>query len=621
MTKAFLIATLMVLSAFVTPPVSSHPLVTYPTAPRMFVTTNVPFPVAGDNVSVDVYTYLGTNLADPDAPPVVRPFSGTSIVQIEGVARVGTGHYRGYADLPPSRPAGGLGFDNVVFYINATLAGAPIATDAGLTWITPGPYLEFFSDAVTITYGQMVHLKAELYDNASLVDADPGSVQFYPVTLSGPGASFAPNRTSVGVYEADLNWSATPFITWGAGANATYHGVRMNRIIHSTAVSNPPPAAFYFPRYQAWFHLISSTSTMVHGDLWVADDQGRPASGVPVSLTVSPTRVQILGTTNGSGALALDVNLSGGAAQVFGMVGGSSPLATAVYEAFPYTPCNAGVFLGSGPSVLALDPPLLADGNLRDYLTPGTSVTRRYQAVNPYAGYGNAPLPNVTLTYYIAGASTGQVYRTGNAMADGGGDFSLQFTVPNEDVVLLFDVTGVLSSRLGYSVASPLLGLHTGSLQLGGPTEVEPRFAGRGALYASAGEVLGVALIQVFSPAGERWDDMAPGQGCTFDFLRPSSVGMNATFHLPSFLPATAKYLVNIWAEGGAGVIEQHALLMAGQSADIPVAGGGTPASSIVLWTAIGAALAGIAALGVAWALLRRRRSPPSPPSEPPSRT
>jgi hypothetical protein len=618
------IATLLVAVAFAVLPIAPHPLVSYPAAPRLLVSTNAAFAEAGDNVTADVYTYLGGVLTDPDSAPNLSASGAKLAVPVEGLARIGSGHYRAYLLLPATSPSLPLSPSNVYLYASATIAGTPTNGGAPIGWITPGPFLRLFSNVSTITDGPpLMHLTAEVYDSAVLVDADPGSVWFYPETFTGPGRPVSANRAALGVYEANLTFPGPVTSSLGAGANATYHGVQLSQTLGNP---NANPPAFDFPSYQAWYHLISADQNRVHGELWVADNWGRPAPGVLVSLIPSSNvTVRIAGTTDASGRFPLDLNLTGGMAGVSGTVGGLSPMAIKVIGTFPPRSCDDTPSLFSNSqSVIPVDPPLLGDRSLRDYLESGATVTRHYRAVNPYGGQGMAPLANTSMNYYVTGGSTGSVYAAGHAVTDAGGNFSLQFNVPDEDVRLIFDVEGVLSSTLVYSVPSPLMGLRVSPLRLGGPTSVNTSFAGRRAIYAYSGSLFSMGLVQAIATSGERWVEWGPGRSCAHDFLRESAGGLNATFYLPSFLPTSGIYLVNTWAyaeaTGGSEWVEQYVLLSPGESADIPVGGPGNTGlglMQIVWWVAIGLALAAIAAAGLAWVLRRRRGLPPAPPPPP----
>lgn len=610
------VAALLVLGAFLVPPTGPAPSVSYPNPPRVFVSTSASFAEAGDNVTVEVRTYLGANLTDPDAGPVVQASGVGTTLPVEGLTHIGTGAYGAYLVLPANGPSGTMNESYVEVSATATLGSVRTSGYAYVDWVTPGPFLRFFSNIRMVGELEDMHLRAEVYNDTVPVDADPGSVSFYLFSLLGAGAAFAPVRTGVGVYEAD----ATVRIgngTIGVGANATYRGIRLSRALSTVGwMDSAQSPELRPPTYQAWYHTISANETLVHGDLWVADAWGRPAAGVPVNLTLRWTRsFTFTGTTNASGAFPLDVPLATGHASIRGTVGGSSSMAVAVGGAFPAAACSASP---SAPIILtSVDPPILTDGSLRDYLQPGAFVLRTYHALND-SSPSLAPLANTPFIYHLVGASSGTVYGSGHGVTDAGGNASLQFRVPAETFGLWFYYTGLPGSiAISYSVASALMGLQVSALQLGGPTDVEASFEGRGVMYADSGRLAPFGSIQLLSSSDGRWDDWSDVDHCPTSFLGGTVGGVNATFHLPSFLPSSGKYLVHAWARGDSVFPEQYALLSPGESVSIPVVGpgtGGPELEPILLLITLGAVVAAIAVVGVLWVLRRRRRGSPPPP-------
>ncbi len=603
------------------PPAATLPQAVYPDAARLFLATGTPFAAAGDNVSVDLFSYLGVTLTNPDAPPVVD-VTGSSTLSVRGFDWVGTGHYRGYVLLPRDAPSGTVNVASVVITARAAVGGTSVTGSTGISWITNGLYLRFLTSSNVISYGLTIHLRAELYNGSEPVDADPASVWFYPlVAFNPPPAGFVPNRTGVGIYEANYT---VPSDAIGLGANATYRGIRVSRSLWLFPPSLYPDLTL--ASYQVWYHTISSNASELRGDLWVADPSGNPAPDVPVNLEVGmfANAVSVSGVTDSAGRFALNISLAAPTA-VVGTVGGSSPLAVKVQADFltPYgfPRNNCGI---STTEIVPVDPSILPDGSLRDFLVPGARVTRSFLAVNPSVS-SVTPLSNRTLTYYVIGGSTGSVEDAGHALTDAHGSFSIPFTVPAEEFSISFNVSGTAyPASLAYCVASPLLGLQLTPLRLGGPTQVVSEIGGPGALYAESGSVFGEVQVRGFEPDGGLWDEwdlssrVVPGMA----YLGASDGGLNTTLHLPSFLPAGARYIVETEAASdfpsavGVPLADQFALVTPGQAVAIPIVGPspGPPASlSIWVWIALGAAIAAVGVIGTAIILSRRRRQMPPP--------
>lgn len=624
---------ILVLASFAAAPSAPRSSVAYPVAPRIFVSTNATFAMAGDNVSVEVSSYAGGALVNASSLPVVRAASVGVSVPVSVPVQTGTGRYRASLVLPAHGPKGVWNDVSVEVSATATVAGSQVASGVTVGWATPGAFLRFSSNVRTIHLVQQMHLTAELINVTTHVDADPGSVWFYPIGVSAPYAPFRPNRTGTGVYEADYTLTigggnaSNPIV--GVGANATYRGLALSRSLTYDYAPSVTYAAFDLATYQAWFHTTASNATAVQGDLWIADSWGHPVPGLGVTLTVGPPPTQLTGTTDASGRLPLTINLTGAQTYVMGNLIGPGGVPSPLSWTFPPLPCAYEALGAICTDVAPTDPFVMADGSLRDYLLPGANVSRSYRAMSTYVNGPGTALANEELNYYLLGAGTDTVFAAGHAVTDATGNFSVRFVVPTEDFRILFDVPGGIGSpaEIPYSVPSALMGLRVSPLTLGGSTQVVPSFSSRGTGFALASSLAALALVRPLSASGDRWDEWGPSYGVALEPFSSTDGGLNVSFYLPPFLPSSARYLIDGFAQGGSTVAEQYAVLSPGQSADVPVQqptggspGGGGGVGDILFIAAFGALVAAIAVVGLILILRRRRRVPPpaQPPLSPP---
>ena len=623
------IAAFLVASAFVVPPAAPPLAVAYPAAPRLFTVVNASFALAGDNVSVDIFTYAYGNLTDAASLPTVRVWAdvqngASPNLSLQGVTRFGTGHYRGSLVLPPLPSQGVEEVALAIIDANATVAGDPVSGGASLPWLTPGLAVELFANVSVVHPVQPVRLTAELLNRSEPVDADPGSIHIYPVLLDGGfAAPLTPVRAAPGVYQADATLNLTN--ENGFYANATVGGVPVGRVlaqVPSSSLPSVPYTAFEVVPYQVWFQTLRSGPTGVEGAFWVADAAGHPAAGVALNLYVQTTGVWLIGTTDSLGRFPVNLTGSPGPFRISGTVrGGAGSLQ--VYDALPLPPCVGGAVSFSSSVVTELDPAFTPEGGLRNLLHPGTTVTRRYGFHIQTITGATEPLGDAPLNYYLSGEQTGTVYVAGHAVTDATGNLSLSFPVPSEDVYLGLDAqgpAGVISSVVAYAVASPEMGLQVSHLTLGGPTRIAVAFGPQGSLYASSGSLAAWAEIGLVTTANGTWARLTGGAGCSGDFLREAASGLNTTIFLPSFLPSSGRYVVSASAWSSDRVVEQFAVLSVGQSVNTPVGGGNAGTATILEWAVAGAVFAAIVAVGVAFLLRRRRGFGPKtkpPPSHP----
>ncbi len=628
-----LAAVLLVALLVVPAPAMPLPAATYPATPRLVVAVNAPFAVAGDNASFDVYTYAGGNAADAAALPSVQVVAQTPVppsIPVTGFGRVATGHYRGYLVLPrvpsaltPLTPDPGLQTEGeAIIVANATVAGVSLVSGRFLIWVTPGIYLKLYANVSTVNPVQPLQLTAELFNGSQRVDADPGSIHVGTVSVGGLGPPVTPDRTGVGVYQADMILDFAN--DTGFYVNASVGGIHAYQQLLETAPGfSLPYPGFELTGYQAWFQTLSSNASGLRGNLWVADADGRPSAGVAVVLDVPTMGISLNGTTDSAGRFPVDL-AAAGAGQLFPsfvIVGAGGPHPLRVYAFLPFSPCVGGVqYLPTGYATPE-DPLLMPGGGLRDLLAAGTTVTRRYGFHDQGFGGALGPIANTSMNYYLLGQGSGTVYAAGHAITDATGNLSLQFEVPTEDVFLEFDLPPPLSTLtvLGYAVASPAMGLQVSPLTLGGPTRISVTFGAQGSLYAGAGFAGGFGEIGLVSTTDGTWERLTQSTGCSSDYLREAPDALNTTISLPSFLPSSGTYVVTAWTMPGNRITEQFAVLTPGESADIPVGGGGTPGLTAVLeWAAIGTVLAAVAVVGVLMFLRRKPKAPPEPPPTPP---
>ncbi len=605
----------MVLAPAVAPPA---PLAANPAAPRIFLSADASYAVAGDNVTLDVSTYLGGNLTDAAGLPQISASSPPFGVDVSTVAHVGTGRYRASIALPAAYSTALQTQSTATVTATATVGGSAVSTQAGVPWITPGLYIRLYSDIATVRPVQPMRLTAELFNGTRPVDADAGTMRFWSVGYLGARAGpMTPNRTATGVYEADVVLNTS--VAFGFVANATVGGILVTAQL--TSEQGPPyvPYSGFNPgSYQGWFQSAFSNATRVRGTFWVADAWGTPAPGVAVLLEfeslVTRTVVYANGTTDARGRLPVDVTLPA-PWQLYGVIGQGTPQATPVF-ATPGSAC-----LGSPPlpntGFLAADPATMPDGSLRDFLTPAATVVRAYHVPASWTSGRSTSLPDAPLNYYLVGGS-GDVYAAGHAVTDANGNFSLTFTVPPEDFAVQLDIAGfsTLPVLVDYAVASPEMGLRVSPLALGGPTEITTTFSATAARWVESERPMAFAMVGLVASSNGTWSKWAPSVGCALDSLRENPDGLNATLFLPSFLPASGRYLVYAWVPS-ARLTTQFLVLSPGQSASIPVGGpGGSGLGDLVPWLALGVIVGAVAALAVA--LYLRRRSPKRPAAPPP---
>ncbi len=611
---------MLVLSTLLAPAMSPVPLVVYPASPRIFITTNAPYALAGDNVSFDVYTYFGGNLTDATGLPSVMASGAPVATDVSPVTRIGPGHYQAWLVLPSVLDGGRQTTSNALIVASANVGGGAVGTGTTVSWITPGLYLRLYSNIATVRPSQPMHLRAELYNGTRMVDADAGTMHFWTVGYLGArGGPMTPNRTALGVYEADVVLNSTAAL--GFLANATVGGVAVSAQL--TSAQSPPfvPYAGFNPGSdQGWFETTFTNATRLRGTFWVADAWGIAVPGVAVTLGFGPlpgmATAYANGTTDAQGGMPVDVTASAGPTYVAGEIGAGTPEAVAVPATLTQRPVVPPPIPNT--SLLAADPFLMPDGSLRDFLAPGAAVVRRYHVPASVPAEPGSSFADTPLNYYLVGLKTGIIYAVGHAVTDAGGNFSLSLTVPPEDFTLWLDIAGFLYSTvpLSYAVGSPDMGLQVSPLTLGGPTDVHASFAPTGARWVESEPPLALVWICPIPASAGMWSKWAPGFGCAEDSLRENAGGLNATLFLPSFLPPSGRYLVYAWVASQGGLVTQFAVLSPGQSASVGWTAG---SGDLLIWAVLGVILGAVAVLGIALVLRRRPRVPPQPPPLPPS--
>ncbi len=611
----FLVVALVLSASFIGPAIPPRPSA-FPAAPLLTLVTNSTFAMAGDNVSADVYTYTFGNLTDPSTVPVVSAANLLPTFQIATPVHVGTGHYHTSFTVPNTSTAGKADAQTMTLDASATVANTTVADVRYVSWVSPGLFVRVFAAEQIAVPATALHLTAEVYNGSVPVDADPFTVRFYPVTSFGLGTGIVANRTGVGVYQGTLTFA--PLFDQGVYAQASVHNETLESNLTLSRLPGQLFAGLVPESYQAWYQATSSNATAVQGNLWIADSWGHPAPGVSVSLG-GTTFSGMTAVTDAQGRIPLNMNLTGGTVQVLGTVGtGQNRLEFG--GVYPFQAC-AGVpaFSGTAP-VQATDPLVLPGGAPRDYLSAGSAVVRRFRAVNPLSP--TVPMPNAAVSWYLLGWTSGRVYAAGAATTDADGEFALAFTSPPEDAQVYFVVAGAVPAQdvVSYSVSSPLMGLQVGALTLGGPTDLKVTFGPRGTEFAKMGVFTGLTLATVLTAPSGTWGAWDSANVCAAGSLRGTTGGLNTTLYLPSFLPASATFLLDAWTSTGSTSLEQHAVLTQGQSVTIPVGGPtGLDLGTLLLWAVVGVILTAIGVIGVVVLLRRKPKSPTTPPTPPPS--
>ena len=241
-------------------------------------------------------------------------------------------------------------------------------------------------------------------------------------------------------------------------------------------------------------------------------------------------------------------------------------------------------------------------------------------------GEPGEPVANADLSYYVW--TRHYVVDAGRLTTDASGRVTLSFAVPPENVLVGFtqdqtydgmDYEASLGS-LEYTVASPATGLNVSALTLGGPTFVLAvpakrieDLADQNARYYHQSSITMLPLS-----AGEKWERWSYAVGD----LQTTGRGYDRVYHLPSFLPDDAEYLVEASLFTGSDRSSQFAVLSPGEAVEIPVDTDlvGPPAGrppELFNWIlVIGAGVGAVAGISLMVVLWRRRKSPPGDDGE-----
>ena len=565
---------------------------------QMVLTTNPEILLLNASMTVDVFTFYDGVPTDVDGnitgyldvgltPPLVGPFE-----------HVDMGHYRTTVEVPADPMAVPGVPESAPLSLHAQISGRSAIATEFLTFQNSGPHLRVSVNNTLPWPGQVVQVQVESTNSGQRVDASAVTVTVDNLSNRTWHATPA-TREALGLYEATVT----------IPAYAPAHGDRIGIMANATFGGLPLASAVLLdgPQYQVWFHESNGSGMTTSADLWVADWDGRAAAHVAVNLWQSGIASTV--QTDGAGRIPLTLDFSGSdGIPLSGDVAPSTFLETHFYgTAFA---AGASPQLGVGPA----EPALLPDSTPRDYLTPGASVTRRFQLAFFNASAQWQVCSQTDVSYYL---QTNQAFvGAGVARTDANGILSVSFVVPRDHVSAAF-VSPTCWGFYSWSVPSSLLGLEVSSLRLGEATHLAMSVdasireavdeSGYGSSWGSppAGgiDVLGL-------PSGEAWSLW------TFPFVALFRDGdaYARDVYLPPFLPQNTTFATWVGGFVGSNPIAQLAVLQVGESATIPAP---VPAG---FWDAYGVLLLvtlPVVAFAAFLAWLHRRavrRRPPAPP-------
>lgn len=580
--------------------------------PEIFVFVNPPHPRADDVLDIDLHTFLNGAPADTDGFPTATLTHLGYESPVLPFAKEGPGHYRtsigltGYAS--PAEP--GARTDQGLVTVQGMLQTRAFVRHALVKWFVPGLYLRLSLSETAPLVGEQVEIEIKTYDGTALRNPDMLEVVATLPTEPETSLNLMPTRTDVGVSNATL---IIPPHTVDPTLTSSLRSVRIEARARVDGVEVATQTATQPTRYQVWCRLIPRESGAVVGNLYVADPLGGPAGGVPATVILGSPQEFV---TDESGKLPVfTVSFGGGCAD--GQVAPGTAWETS-FRAPEKEPAYTG-------GVRPLDAPFLPDGTLREFLRPHREVTRVLQILDSPLGRGGSaadlssvvprePLANASLNYYIW--TVDGLIAAGSERTDALGRLSMTFKTTSRDATIAFHEGPSLVGTATYKVASPHLGLRVSPIELGG------RSAVRAIPGADLADVVDTrarffhrSSITMFPlVSGETWVPWASSP----DELHPTTKGHGHSYHLPSFLPRHARFLVTASLETSSQPITQWTVLGVGEEADIPVLADVLPeeaderAGFATLLQQLGPPIA-LVSVGVLVFLLirRRRRRPP----------
>ena len=579
--------------------------------PNVFVFLNSPSPRQNDMLVIDVFTYLSGRLVDADELPEIGFTQYGLEKPVEGFARVGVGHYRSHLDLSTLSPVflgpatTGEGF----FTVWGNVSGIPYGRQPPLRFHRAGLYVRLTTNATHPFPGDVVEVRAEVYNGSMLIEPDTLSVRVLFPTDPPSVLELPLDRKTLGVYTSNFTH---PVIDMDLSLATGLRNPHMKAIARYRGMDFDTRANFQYTRYQVWFHRTPLTGDEFQGAFWVADARGQPGRGVPVSLfQEGGQRLEVV--TDSSGRVPGELTFT----EVDLPRGGRVGVGTAT-ENFFGTPILRSRYDGG---VTPLDPSVMPDGTLRDLLRPNTSITRRYLIENRSLVGPGEPVANMEVSYYVW--TRHYVVDAGRLTTDANSEVSLSFAVPPEDVLVGFmqaqDYAGmeyeVLLGSGTYTVASPAAGLNVSALTLGGPTVVRAlpaeRLADLADQHAPYFHQSSISMLPL--SGGERWERWSNAVGD----LQTTGSGYERVYHLPAFLPDDAEYLVEASLFTGSDGLSQFAVLSPGEEVEIPVGTdlirppAGPPPEPFNWLLVLGPGMAAVAGVILFVVLWRRRKSPP----------
>lgn len=550
----------------------------------------------GDTVTATVYVINSGALTDAtNVSLTVFFFGGPFTSQFVPLTHTATGTYRGSfvitANMTAQYPGGVevsaqaiLGYLQDFDYawvniprrpdLRATLTVAPARAPPGAT----------VHGTITVTADGVPRDADSVAGDAEIYF--PGLYHYDPLVLS---------NVSTGVYAfpytipASLNVSVPVFFLVTARFFGPNYSSYSYTVFGSVIVDLPEP-------FNVWYNVTTWTASYADLGVWVADLDGRPASGVQVALTVpgpGPISLSLHNTTDASGRASFNVTSYGSTTLLFfGWVRDATHNQT-IYGYLQSPAAFNGTFMGFQ----------LRRNNLLDSFAPGDRVTLNYTPT-----FSGAPL-NGTQIFYVLRTATALI-GYGSVTVPRWDSFVLQFTMPATYVNL--ETSGLMPNG-AWAVASDSilpewrLNASVGSVAPGGTTRVvAPLPASGGPWYVDAvmAPIDPGSLPQIRPYWMPAYDFSGNIAGVRAGVTQGSVLLVN--FTLPSFLPWNRPYLliVEVWSSNETNPIPYVLRIL--------VYPGGASNAGSETFLVMGF-LTALAVAGVAVALISLRRRPPKP--------